>query len=111
VLQNRFFFYGAEAIYDSRSGTTISDFVNVLKTNSKPNSALPLATDTRLKITGQPVLSDGLVDDYQVLVSFQDSDADGIPDNPDFFTEIVGPVPETPTANSPLGISKTHSRF
>jgi hypothetical protein len=106
VLQNRFFFYGAEAIYDSRTGTTISDFVNVLKTNSRPNSALPLALDTRLKIVGQPVLTDGLVDDYQVLVSFQDSDADGIPDNPDFFTEIVGTVPATPTANSPWVFQK-----
>ena len=101
VLQTRFFFYGDEQIYDSRTGTTISDFINVLKTNSRPDSSLPLATDSRLKIVGQPVLSDGYVDDYQVLVSFQDSDSDGVPDNPDFFTEIVGLVPETPTANSP----------
>ena len=101
VLQTRFFFYGIEQIYDSRSGTTISDFVNVLKTNSKPDSALPLASDNRLKIVGQPVQSDGYVDDYQVLVSFQDSDADGVPDNPDFFEDIVGTVPSTPTANSP----------
>jgi hypothetical protein len=101
VLQTRFFFYGAEQIYDTRTGTTISDFVNVLKSNSRPDSSLPLATDNRLKIVGQPVQSDGYVDDYQVLVSFQDSDADGLPDNPDFFADIVGPVPTTPTANSP----------
>jgi hypothetical protein len=101
VLSTRFFFYGAEQIYDSRSGTVISDFVNVLKTNSQPNSSLPLAIDSKLKIVGQPVLSDGYVDDYQVLVSFQDSDADGVPDNPDFFSEIVGTIPTTPTATSP----------
>jgi len=106
VIQNRFFFYGDQAIYDSRSGSVISDFVNVLKVNSRPNSALPLGSDSRLKIVGQPVLSDGLVDDYQVLVSFQDSDADGIPDNPDFFAEIVGPVPVTPTASSPWVFQK-----
>ncbi len=101
VLQTRFFFYGDEQIYDSRTGTTISDFINVLKTNSRPDSALPLATDNRLKIVGQPVLSDGYVDDYQVLVSFQDSDGDGVPDNPDFFTDIVGVVPDPATATSP----------
>jgi hypothetical protein len=101
VVQTRFFFYGDEKIYDSRTGTTISDFVNVLKTNSRPDSSLPLATDNRLRIVGQPVLSDGYVDDYQVLVSFQDSDSDGVPDNPDFFSDIVGPVPATPSANSP----------
>jgi hypothetical protein len=61
----------------------ISDFVNVLKTNSRPDSAVPLAGDTRLKIVGQPVQSDGYVDDFQVLVSFIYADSDGIPDNPD----------------------------
>jgi len=91
VLQNRFFFYGAEQVYDSRTGTVIKDFVNVLKTNSKPDSALPLAEDIKLDIVDQPVLSDGFVDDFQVLVSFKDSDADGVPDNPDFFNDIVAP--------------------
>jgi len=101
VLQTRFFFFGDQKIYDSRTGTVISDFVNVLKTNSRPDSNAPLEGDKRLKIIGQPVESDGYVDDFQVLVSYEDSDADGVPDNPDFFTEIVGPVPNPPTANSP----------
>jgi hypothetical protein len=91
VLQTRFFFYGPEKIYDSRTGTVIRDFINILKTNSKPDSALPLSEDTRLTIVDQPVLSDGYVDDFQVLVSFSDADADGVPDNPDFFNEIVAP--------------------
>jgi len=30
-----------------------------------------------------------VVDDFQVAVSFQDSDQNGIPDNPDFFSDIV----------------------
>jgi hypothetical protein len=100
VLQTRFFYYGDQLIYDSRTGTVISDFVNVLKTNSRPDSALPLAGDTRLKIVGQPVQSDGFVDDFQVLVSFSDADSDGIPDNPDFFDEIVAPT-ATVTSTSP----------
>jgi hypothetical protein len=91
VLKTRFFFYDGQQIYDSRTGTVIRDFINVLKTNSRPDSSLPLAGDTRLRITGQPVQSDGYVDDFQVLVSFQDSDADGVPDNPDFFNDIVAP--------------------
>jgi len=91
VLQTRFFFYGDEQIYDSRTGTVIHDFVRVLKTNSQPDSAVPLAGDTNLRIIGQPIQSDGLVDDFQVLVSFSDLDSDGVPDNPDFFDEIVAP--------------------
>ena len=92
VLQTRFFFYGDQQVYDSRTGTVIKDFINVLKTNSQPDTAYPLAEDIKLEIVDQPVLSDGFVDDFQVLVSFKDSDLDGVPDNPDFFNEIVAPT-------------------
>jgi hypothetical protein len=92
VLQTRFFFFGDQKIYDSRTGTVISDFVNVLKTNSRPNSNLPLEGDIKVKIVGQPVESDGYVDDFQVLVGFEDRDSDGVPDNPDFFNDIVAPA-------------------
>ena len=91
VLQTRFFFYGNQKIYDSRTGTTIRDFVNVLAVNTRPDSSLPLSGDIYTTIIGQPVESDGYVDDYQVLVSYRDSDSDGVPDNPDFFDEIVAP--------------------
>jgi hypothetical protein len=101
VLQTRFFFFGDQKIYDSRTGTVITDFINVLKTNSRPGNNLPLESDIRLKIIGQPVESDGFVDDFQVLVGFEDSDSDGVPDNPDFFQEIVGTVATPPVASSP----------
>jgi hypothetical protein len=91
VLETRFFFFTNQKIYDSRTGTVISDFVNVLKTNSKPDNNTPLEGDTRLRIIGQPVESDGYVDDFQVLIGFEDSDGDGIADNPDFFNDIVAP--------------------
>ena len=91
VLETRFFFFTNQKIYDSRTGTVISDFINVLKTNSKPDNNTPLNGDTYMQIIGQPVESDGYVDDFQVLVGFQDSDGDGVPDNPDFFNDIVAP--------------------
>lgn len=91
VLQTRFFFYDDQQVYDSRTGTVIKDFVNVLAMNSQPDSAASLGTDIYTTIIGQPVESDGYVDDFQVLVSYRDSDNDGIPDNPDFFDEIVDP--------------------
>jgi hypothetical protein len=91
VLQTRFFFYGNEKIYDSRTGTTIQDFVNVLAVNTRPDSSLPLPGDIFTTIIDQPVESDGYVDDFQVLISYRDNDNDGIPDNPDFFNEIVAP--------------------
>ena len=103
VLQTRFFFFEDQQVYDSRTGTVIKDFINVLAMNSRPGDTLgePLQSDIPVTIIGQPVESDGYVDDFQVLVSYRDSDNDGVPDNPDFFDEIVGTVPVTANASSP----------
>jgi len=60
-----------------------------------------------MNIIGQPVESDGYVDDFQVLVSFRDSDNDGVPDNPDFFEEIVGPVPAIPSTGPWVFLQQT----
>lgn len=92
VLQTRFFFYDGQQVYDSRTGTVIKDFINCLAVNTKPDSTESLDGDIVMTITGQPVESDGYVDDFQVLVGYRDSDNDGIPDNPDFFDEIVAPT-------------------
>jgi hypothetical protein len=91
VLQTRFFYYDGGQIYDSRTGTVIRDFINILAVNTQPDSTEPLPGDIPVTITGQPVESDGYVDDFQVLVGFRDSDNDGVPDNPDFFDEVVAP--------------------
>jgi hypothetical protein len=91
VLETRFFFDGSEEVYDSRTGSIIKDFVNVLKVNSRPDSNLPLPGDIIMEIVDQPVQSDGFVNDYEVLVSYKDSDADGVADDPDFFDTIVAP--------------------
>ena len=90
VLQTRFFFYENQLVYDSRTGSIIKDFINVLSVNTQPDNTDPLPGDIYTTIIGQPVESDGYVDDFQVLISYRDSDNDGVPDNPDFFEEIVG---------------------
>jgi len=92
VLQTRFFFYTSDPIYDSRTGTVIRDYINVLKVNSQPDSSTPMGSDNVLTIIDQPVLSDGLVDDFQVVVSFDRTGGDLAPVNPDFFDEIVAPT-------------------
>ena len=91
VLQTRFFFETGNRIYDPRLGNIVSDYINVLKTNSLPDSNSPLPNDIYLKIVDQPVRVDGLVDDYQVIVSYEDRNNDGVTDDPDFFDEIVAP--------------------
>ena len=72
-----------------------------MRTNSQPYSNSPLLSDITLKIIGQPVLTDGLVDDYQVLVGYQDYNNDGIPSDPDFFKEIVGVAPSSTITPEP----------
>jgi hypothetical protein len=91
VLETRFYFDGDQRVYDSRTGSIIKDFIRVLKSNSRPNSNFPLNSDVTMDIVAQPTQSDGFVNDYEVLVSYQDSDEDGIPDNPDFFDDLVEP--------------------
>lgn len=91
VVETRFFYDGSQKVYDSKTGKTITDFVKVLKTNSQPDANIPFPSDISMEIIGQPIQSDGFVNDYQVIVSYTDSDADGVADNPDFFNDIVKP--------------------
>jgi uncharacterized membrane protein YgcG len=100
VIETRFISDENQRIYDPRTDTVIKDFVRVLKTNSQPNSNAPLSQDYVLEIIGQPVQSDGFRNDYEVTVSFRDSDSDGVADDPDFFEEIV--APGTGTNNTAL---------
>ena len=92
VIQTRFTFDGSQEIYDSRTGLVINDFVKILKSNSRPDSNEALATDITMDIIAQPVQSDGYVNDYQVVVSYADSDGDGVADDPDFFATVVAPT-------------------
>jgi hypothetical protein len=91
ILQTRFFYDGTQQVYDPRTGSVVNDFINVLKTNSLPNTSLPLNSDVILDIIGQPEQSDGFVDDFQVQISFTDKDNDGVADDPDYFQELVAP--------------------
>jgi hypothetical protein len=50
-----------------------------------------MGSDNILTIIDQPVLSDGLVDDFQVVVSYARAD-NLTPVNPDFFDDIVAPT-------------------
>jgi hypothetical protein len=92
VLETRFFYDGTQKVYDPKTGTVINDFINVLKTNSLPDSSSTLNSDEILDIIGQPVETDGFVDDFRVRISYKDSDNDGVPDNPDYFETLVDPT-------------------
>lgn len=99
VTETRFFYSGGK-VYDPRTGTTIQDYIKILKTNNQPLSNSPLPMDVLSTVIGQPPQDDGLINDFQILVGFFDNNQDGLPDNPDFFDDVVA-------ANSLIFLQKT----
>lgn len=91
LLETRFFYDGTQQVFDPKTGTVINDFIKILKTNSKPDSSEALNSDEKLDIIAQPVESDGFVDDFRVRISFGDVDNDNVPDDPDYFKNLVDP--------------------
>ena len=98
IIETRFFYDKSRKIFDPKTGTIINDFINVLKTNSKPDTSDPLSTDVIMDIIDQSVEPDGYVNDYKVEISFTDTDSDGVADDPDFFRTLV----ETIAIGDPL---------
>ena len=91
-LETRFYFDDSVKIYDSRTGQTVVDQINVFKMNSKPDSNDALDADYIWQIYGLDTEFAGDTNTRRVLVTFLDSDDDGIPDNPDQFTSVVAPI-------------------
>ena len=91
VAETRFYYDPAVKVFDSKTGLTVIDQINVLGTNTAPDSLSPLGQAQTWYIYNNVIASDGYVDNTQVLVTFPDSNNDGIPDNPDIFSNIVAP--------------------
>ena len=87
----RFYFDETDQIYDSRSGKIITDRINLLSINKQPGQTQPFTIDYPWQITKEYRDEEGYVNSKKVEVSFFDSDADGIIDNPDSFINFVAP--------------------
>jgi hypothetical protein len=97
LAETRFYFDPKVKVYDSKTGLTVRDQIKVLKINSQPDSALPLAQDQTWYVYNNVVDTDGYQNTTKVLITFPDSNNDGIPDNPDLFTTVVAPATVGPT--------------
>jgi len=91
VRETNFYFDDRVKIFDSRTGFTIHDQIKILKVNSSPDSTSPLALDYQWDIYKDIVEVDGYSNTSKILVTFPDTDDDGIPDNPELFELIVDP--------------------
>lgn len=92
VADTRFVFNKNAVVYDPFTGKTVQDHVNILPTNTLPNSFKPLTKTITVNVIGQTIESDGYVNDYNVIVASTDSNNSQIIINPDFFNELTGYV-------------------
>lgn len=94
-LETRFYFDERVKVYDTRTGTTLTDQIKILKVNTQPDSTSPLGQDQIWYVYKNIVESDGYQSNRRILVTFPDSNSDGVPDNPDLFENIVSPSTNT----------------
>jgi len=66
------------------------DQINILKTNSLPDSNSSLNSDITLMVTGQEIESTGYVDDFSVEISSKDPNNNMLLKDPDFFQYVTG---------------------
>jgi hypothetical protein len=95
--QIRFYFDGNDRIYDSKTGKIITDTIDVLSINTKPDELVSFTQDWRWQVISEYRDEAGYVDSKKLEVGFVDTDSDGVIDDPDLFTEIVAPdyLPDT----------------
>jgi hypothetical protein len=90
VKDTRFTFTTDKIVFDPLSGKAMFDQVNILKTNSLPDTNSSLNSDVTLSVVGQTVESDGYVDDFAVEVSNIDTNNRTLLKDPDFFEYVTG---------------------
>ena len=91
-LQVRFYFDSNNKVYDTTVSTTIRDTIKILSINTKPDSTLAFTNDLYWDVISEYNGQDGYVDNKKILISFKDSDDNGVVDNPQLFLDIVSPT-------------------
>ena len=95
-LSQTLFYYDPDVkTFDSSTGLTINDQINVLATNTQPDNTNPIGQQQTWYIYDKVITQDGYVDSTQVKVTFPQSNNDGVPNDPDLFTNIVNPAVNT----------------
>ena len=89
--QVRFFFDKTNKIYDSRTNLVVNDKINILNINTLPDSTSPFTVNQVWDVVSEYVGADGYVDTKKLIVTFADSDDNGVVDDPDLFLNVVAP--------------------
>jgi hypothetical protein len=89
LIETKFYFDERVKVFDSKTGQTLNDQIKVLQINNAPDSSQPIGQDLTWFVYKNIVEADGFENNNRILVTFPDSNSDGIPDNPDLFELIV----------------------
>ena len=93
--QVKFYFDEKIRTFDSKTGRTLSDQILILKTNNKPDSTSSFDSDTPWFVYKNIVEVDGHTLNNKILLTYADTNVDGVPDNPDVFNDLVAPTVES----------------
>ncbi len=88
--QNRFYFDTNEKRYNDQLGNVVKDQVKVLGINTGNDFLTALIQDVPFEISDTIKFDDGYESTSEIKLAFQDSDDDGVIDNPEAFEKIVG---------------------
>jgi hypothetical protein len=97
--ETKFYFDPKVRVYDPKSAQVINDQIKVLRSNSAPDQTGSFFDDKIYFIYKMIIDADGYENTNKIYVKFADSNRDGVPDNPDLFTEIVEPDINTQQKN------------
>jgi hypothetical protein len=86
--QLRFYYDKGQTVYNSVSNSSVRDKIKVLSINTDGNIK-SYTTDFSWDVVAEYIGLDGYVDNKKIVISFSDSDNNGVVDDPDVFTQIV----------------------
>ena len=88
-----FYFDPRIRVYNSVTGSTVTDTIKILKINTQPASNEPLTTDLTWQIYNTITEVDGYVDTNNVLIKCPTTQLENIPDDPDLYITTAGAEP------------------
>jgi len=85
----KFFYDDTDKVYDPKTGKLVKDTINILSINKAPDSREAFNDDFLWEISNSYRDAEGYVDTSKIEITFNDSDDDGVVDNPDIFDDII----------------------
>jgi hypothetical protein len=87
--QIKFFFDSADKVYDTKTGKTYRDKIDVLSINAIQGDTSAYNRDFTWSIQDAYRDTEGYVDTKKIIVTYLDSDDDGVVDDPELFDLLV----------------------